>query len=118
MRGEARQMWAVLPTVPTHRNTQGILDSGNVLNPVVSGEGSQFFVQNSFSVSPSKVLNLQSVGHVHYSLGTGASGDDALYDENVKDVVCTIRHLVTRGLAMRGWIGRRGDRAIRPLGGL
>ena len=77
-------------TVPTHRNTQGILYSGNVVNPVVSGNGSQFFVHNSFSASPSEVLNLQSVGHVHYSLGTGASDDDALYEENVKDVACTL----------------------------
>ena len=76
-------------TVSTHRNTQGILYSGSVVNPVVSGNDSLFFVQNSFSASPSEVLNLQSVGHVHYSLGIGASADDALYDKNVKDVACT-----------------------------
>ena len=32
-------------TVSTHRNTQGILYSGNLVNPVVAGDGSQFVVQ-------------------------------------------------------------------------
>ena len=78
-------------TVPTLSNTQGILYSGNVVNPVVSGNGSPFFVYHSFSASPSEVLNLQSVGHVHYLLGTSAVDNDALYDENVKDVAGTIK---------------------------
>ena len=34
-------------------------------------------------------MNLQSVGHVHYLLGTGASDDDALYSNDVNDVACT-----------------------------
>ena len=58
-------------TVPTYRNTQGILYSGNVLNPIVYGEGSQFFVQNSFSASSSEILTLQTGEPVYYSLGNG-----------------------------------------------
>ena len=60
-------------TVPTHRNTQGILYSGNAVNPVVAGDGSQFVVQNSFSVSSSEVLTLQTGEPVHYSLGNGVN---------------------------------------------
>ena len=77
-------------TVPTLSNTQGILYSGNVANPVVSGNDSQFFVQNSFSASSPEILTVQTGELVHYSLGIGASDDDALYDENVKDVACTL----------------------------
>ena len=62
-------------TVPTHRNTQGILYSGNVANPVVSGNGSQFVVQNSFSVSSPEILTLQTGEPVHYSLGNGVNVD-------------------------------------------
>ena len=62
-------------TVPTLNNTQGIFDSGNVVNPVVSGEGSQFFVQNSFSASSSEILTLQTDEPVHYLLGNGVSVD-------------------------------------------
>ena len=69
-------------TVPTHRNTQGTFYSRNVVNPVVSGNYFQFFVRDSFSVSPSEVLIPQSVGHVHYSLGNGAIVDgETLYDD-------------------------------------
>ena len=76
-------------TVSKDRITQGTSTSGTCVDPVVPGISSPFFVQHSFSASPSEVLNQQSVGHVHYSLGTGAIDDDALYDENVKDVACT-----------------------------
>ena len=70
-------------TVATHGNTQGTFYSGNVVNPVVSGNDSQFFVCDSFSVSPAEVLNQQSVGHVHYSLGDGAIVDsETLYDDS------------------------------------
>ena len=103
-------------TVPTYRNTQGILYSGSVVNPVVSGEGSQFFVQNSFSASSSEILTLQTGEPVHYSLGTSAVGHDALYDENVKDVACTLNICNKRIRQCGGRIGRRGDRFIRPLG--
>ena len=101
-------------TVPTLSNTQGILYSGNDVNPIVFGEGSQFFVHNSFSASSSEILTLQTGEPVHYLLGTSAVGHDALYDENVK-MWLVQQNLVTKGLAMRGRIGRRGDRAIRPL---
>ena len=76
-------------TVPTHSNTQGIFDSGNVVNPIVSGKGSQFFVQNSFSASAPEILTLQTGEFVHYSLGTSAVLDDAMYEKDVNDVACT-----------------------------
>ena len=95
-------------TVPTFSNTQGIFDSGNVVKPVVFGEGSQFFVHNSFSASSSEILTLQIGEPVYHSLGNGATVDgETLYD----DFKCN-----KKGLAMRGRNGRRGDRAIRPLG--
>ena len=69
-------------TVPKERNTQGILYSGNVLNPVVSGNGSQFFVQNSFSASSSEILTLQTGEPVYYLLGNGATVDgETLYND-------------------------------------
>ena len=75
-------------TVPTHRNTQGIFYSGNVSNPVVSGNGSQFFVQNSFSASSPKILTLQIGEPVYYSLGNGVNVDgETLYG----DVNCNKR---------------------------
>ena len=54
---------------------------------IVSRICSPFFT-HSFSVSPSDILKLQSVGPVHYSLGTGAVLDDALYDYDVNDMAC------------------------------
>ena len=83
-----------------------------VFKPVALESSSSFF--HSFSASPSDIL-LQSVGPVHTLLGTGASVDDALCRMDVKDVACTLK-FVTKGLVMRGRRGRRGDRAIRPLG--
>ena len=69
-------------TVPIHRNTQGILYRGNVMNPVVYGNGSQFFVQNSFSASSSEILTLQTDEPIYYSLGNGAIVDgETLYGE-------------------------------------
>ena len=66
-------------TIPTYRNTQGILYSGKVVNPDVSGTSSQFFV-NSFSASSSEILNVQFGEAVHYSLGMGVTVDDTLYE--------------------------------------
>ena len=69
-------------TVPKHRNTQGIFYSGNVVNPVVSGNGSQFFVQNSFSASSPEILTVQIGEPVYYSLGNGVKVDgETLYGD-------------------------------------
>ena len=111
-RQEKKTEEAPLATVSLE-NTQGTDASGNCLHPVVDIHSSQFV--NSFSASPVDILSLQSAGPVHYSLGTGACGDDALYTVDVEDVACTL-NIVTKGLVMRGRRGRRGDRAIRPLG--
>ena len=58
---EAKTEQAAVVTV-YYSNTQGTVESGNCLNPVVSGSSSQFF--HSFSASPSNHFALQSVGHV------------------------------------------------------
>ena len=69
-------------TVPTLSNTQGILYSGNVVNPVVSGNGSQFFDQNSFSANSPEILTLQTGEPVYYSLGNGVNADgETLYGD-------------------------------------
>ena len=52
-------------TVIVNRDAQGILASGYCIDPVVSAISSQFFT-HSFSAGPSDILNLQSVGSVHY----------------------------------------------------
>ena len=68
--------------VPTHSHTQGILYSGNVVNPVVSGNSSRFFVQNSFSVSSPEILTSQTGEPVYHSLGNGVNVDgETLYGE-------------------------------------
>ena len=72
-----------------YRNSQGTVESGSGLNPVLSANSSQFF--HSFSASPSDIF-LQSVGPVHSLLGTGASDDDALNRMGVKDVACTFQN--------------------------
>ena len=97
-------------TVSIYSNTQGTSVSGKSVDPVVPRTSSPFFVHNCFSASPSEVLNLQSVGHVHYWLGTGVVGHDAMYDENVKDVACTIKSCNKR-------ISKAGpDWSVGPLG--
>ena len=66
---------------------QDIFANGTCVEPVAMGN-SQFF-QNSFSASSSDILYQQSVEPVQYSLGTGISGGDAMYNMYVKDVACT-----------------------------
>ena len=75
-------------TEPIDRDAQGTSISGTCVDPVVSRICSPFFT-HSFSASPSDILSQQSVGPVHYSLGTGANVEDALYIEDVNDVACT-----------------------------
>ena len=60
-------------------------------------------------------MSLQSARPVHYSLGNGANVEDALYENDVKDVACMEDICNKKGLVMRGQIGRRGDRASGPL---
>ena len=61
------------------------------MEPVTSESCSSLFVDDSFSASPVDILSLQSAGPVHYTLGIGASGDDALYSMDVEDVACTFK---------------------------
>ena len=77
-------------TVHYSSDAQGI--SGTCVEPVTSESCSSLFVDNSFSASPVDILSLQSAGPVHYTLGTGAIGDDALYTVDVEDVACTLNN--------------------------
>ena len=104
-------------TVLIDRNTQGNSTSETCVDPVVPGVSSPFFVYDSFSASPSEVLNLQSVGHVHYSLETGAVGDDALYTMDVQDVAC-ILNICNKRISNAGpdWsAGRPGHTPTRQI---
>ena len=105
-------------TVHLENPAQEIFDSETCVEPVAVGITSQS-IPYSFSASSSDIL-LQSGEHVHYMLGNGAVNVDGeheslVYSGNVKDVACM--DPILKGLAMRGRNGRRGDRAIRPLGG-
>ena len=75
-------------TVHIENAAQGIFDNGTCVEPVAVELHSQF-IPYSFSASSVDILYQQSVEPVHYSLGTGANGGDALYDQNVYDVACT-----------------------------
>ena len=85
------------------------------MNPVVYREGSQFFAQNSFSASSSEILTLQTGEPVHYSLGTSAVLDDAMYEKDVNDVACTNLNCNKR-ISYAGPERSAGRPAIRPLG--
>ena len=102
-------------TVSLENTAQGIFNSGTSVDPVAVELRSQF-IPYSLSASSSDIL-LQSGEPVQYLLGTGANGGDALYDENVYDVACTDFEICNKRISCAGRNGRRGDRAIRPLGG-
>ena len=78
----------ILKTVPPGNDAQGIVDSGECVEPVASGIRPQFF-PNSLSVSPPNILELQSGEVVQNLLETGVVSDDALYISNLNDVACT-----------------------------
>ena len=84
------------------------------MDPVVSRICSPFFT-HSFSASSSDILNLQSVGPVHYSLGTGAVLDDALYDNDVNDVACT-NEKCNKRISNAGPDWSAGQTGLTPFG--
>ena len=116
-RAEARGRQAEVQSSATvhyqSRDAQGM--SGTCVVPVTSEISSSLFVDDSFSASPVDILSLQSAGPVHYMLETGVNVGDALYKKMLMMWIVRIE-FVTKGLVMRGRRGRRGDRAIRPLG--
>ena len=73
---EAKTEQATIATV-NYSNTQGTVESGNCLNPGVSGNSSQFF--HSFSAQASDNFLLQSGETVQYVLDSGVIGGEALY---------------------------------------
>ena len=77
----------ILNTVPLVSDEQGIVTSGDCVEPISSGIQPSFFPYSLF-VSPPDILELQSGGNVQYELGTGAN-DDALYYSDLNEVACT-----------------------------
>ena len=75
---EAKTEQATIATV-NYSNTQGTVESGNCLNPGVSGNSSQFF--HSFSAQTSDNFPLQSGELVRYVLDSGLVGGDTLYGD-------------------------------------
>ena len=83
--------------VPLFSDEQGILTSGDCVEPVSSRLHPTFF-HSYFSASSPDILELLSDGNVHYELEIGAVNDDALYYGDIYDVTCTKKY-VTKGLA-------------------
>ena len=77
-------------TVHYSSDAQGM--SGTCVEPVTSESCSSLFVDDSFSASPVDILSLQSAGPVHYTLGTGDIVGDAMYENDVNDVACTVEN--------------------------
>ena len=75
---EAKTEQATIATV-NYSKTQGTVDSGNCLNPVVSESSSQFF--HSFSAQASDNFLMQSGESVQYVLGSGVIGGESLYGD-------------------------------------
>ena len=79
----------IFDIVPPVGDAQGILNSGDCVEPVASRIRHSFF-PNSLSVSPPDILKSQSGGVVQNLLEPGAvDDDDALYISDVNDVACT-----------------------------
>ena len=72
--------------IVTRNDEQGILFAGGVEGPMLSRNAPTFF-DNSLFVSSTNILSTQSIGN--FVLGTIAP-TNALYGEDVKDVVCTL----------------------------
>ena len=102
----------IFHAVPLFIDEQGIVTSGDCVEPVSSRLQPTFFPY-SLSISRTDVLNLQSVGNVHYELEIGVD-DDALYISNVNDVACTNKICNKRiSTAGQEWsVGRPGNRPI------
>ena len=78
----------IFATVSPVRDAQGILTSGDCVEPAASGNR-HFFFPNSLSVSLPDILKSQSGGVVQNLLEPSAVDNDALYISDVHDVACT-----------------------------
>ena len=56
---------------------------------------------HSLFVSPTDVLNLQSVGNVHVELETGVD-DDAIYYNDVNEVICMENEICNKRISDAG----------------
>ena len=91
---------------------QGIVPSGDCVEPISSGTHPTFFY--SLSVSPIDILKLQSIGNVHYELETGVD-DDLLYINGLNEVACTIEKCNKR-ISCAGSERSAGRPGKRPIG--
>ena len=79
----------IFNTEPVINDEQGIVNSGDCVEPVSSGLNPTF-VSHSLSACLPDILESQSGGNVHYELEHGAVNDDALYYSDLNEVACTI----------------------------
>ena len=102
----------IFNTVPIFSDEQGIVNSGDCVEPVSYGLNPTFF-SHSLSACPPNILESQSGGNVNYELETGVK-DDALYYGDVYDVACIIESCNKRiSTAGQEWsAGRPGNRPI------
>ena len=105
----------IFDTVPPVRDAQGILNSGDGVEPVASGISHSFFL-GSLSVSALDVLKLQSGGNVQNLLETGVAFDDALYSMDLNDVACTENEICNKKISHAGQEWSAGRPGNRPIG--
>ena len=101
-----------MSTVPIYSDEQGIVSTGEYEEPVSSRNEPAFF-HHSLSVSPTDILNPQSVGNLNFELETGDI-DDAMYYNDLNEVKCT--HLICNerisNVGQEWSAGRQGNRPI------
>ena len=103
----------IFNTLPILSDEQGIMNSGDCVEPVSSRLHPTFF-HHSLSVLSPDILKLQSSGAVQNLLESGAASNDALYISEVNDVACTNLECNKRiSVAGQEWsAGRPGNRPI------
>ena len=74
--------------MPLLSDEQAIVPNGDCVEPVSYGHHPTFF-SHSLSAYPLDILELQSGGNVQYKLETSVV-NDALYINDLNEVVCTI----------------------------
>ena len=101
-------------TVPPVRDEQGILTSGDCVEPVSFGNEPTFFPY-SLSISPLDILKTQSGGNVQHELETGGL-NDAMYYNDVNEVICTEHGICNKRISCAGQEWSAGRPGNRPIG--
>ena len=101
-----------LNAIPLLRDVQGIVSTREFEEPVSSRNQLAIF-HHSLSISPTDILNSQSVWKLNFELETGEI-DDSLYNNNVIEVACTNETCNKRtSYVGQEWsAGRTGNRPI------